>query len=229
MEKPSLIEKLDTFEPKPRRLLGIFVKEPVAGRVKTRLCPPLQPKESARLYEIAMRETIDRFSAADVPVVLFYAGSDSYFQKKFPSLPLWPQSGDDLGARMNQALTQLLTCGCDAAVLIGSDSPDLPERQVSEAFAALQSHDAVVVPAADGGYVLVGVSTPCPELFRDIPWSTGHVLAMTRQRSIQHGIAFREIGGWQDIDDSASLKALVQRSPQTATARFVRDNLQHCL
>ena len=212
-----------------QRLLGIFVKEPVAGRVKTRLCPPLQAKEASKLYEVAMRETVERFVAGPVPVILFYAGDENYFRKTFPGVPLWPQHPGDLGERMEEALALLHEAGCQAAALIGSDSPDLPLDQVEKAYIALLEHDAVTIPASDGGYVLVGTSRPCPEIFIEIPWSSDAVLPLTRQRAAQASIDYCEIGGWEDIDDQVSLQSLVKRSPASATARYVRENLSHCL
>ena len=211
------------------RLLGIFVKEPVAGRVKTRLCPPLLPEESAALYAVAMRETIERFCAAGFAVVLFHAGSAGYFEDAFPDLPLWPQHAGDLGQRMDEALTLLLATGCRAAALIGSDSPDLPVEQVESAFTALAEHDAVTIPAGDGGYVLIGTSRPCPELFKGIPWSTDSVSALTRTRAGESGICYSQVGGWDDVDDRQSLAALVARSPQSATARYICEKLPHGL
>ncbi len=214
--------------PVPERLLGILVKEPVAGRVKTRLCPPLQPEESAALYEVALQETVRRF-AAELPVVLFHAGDPGYFRERFPHLPLCPQHPGDLGQRMDEALSLLLETGCPRAALIGSDSPDLPVAMVAAAFSSLGDHDAVVVPAEDGGYVLVGTGRPCPELFRDIPWSTAAVLPLTRQRAAAAGLRYREVGGWSDVDDRGSLRLLVERSPASATARFIREQLPHAL
>ncbi len=229
VEKPSLIQKLSAVGANHQRLLGIFVKEPIAGKVKTRLCPPLQPEESAELYRIAMQESIGRFVAGPVPVVLFYAGSEDYFREAFPAVPLWPQHPGDLGQRMDEALRLLLETGCRAAALIGSDSPDLPVEQVADAFDALAERDAVTIPAGDGGYVLVGTSRPCPEIFADIPWSTGEVLTLTRQRAAQASIDYYEVGGWDDIDDLASLQALLKRSPGSLTACFVKEKLTHCL
>ncbi len=212
-----------------QRLLGIFVKEPVAGKVKTRLCPPLQPEESAGLYQVALQETVERFVNGPIPVVLFYAGAERFFRETFPGIPLWPQHSGDLGQRMNEALALLLETGCRAAALIGSDSPDLPVDQVEKAYSALADHDVVTIPAGDGGYVLIGAARRCPGIFADIPWSTDEVLPLTRQRAVQAAIHYCEVGGWEDIDDQASLQALVERSPASATARHVRENLSHCL
>ena len=213
----------------PDRLLGIFVKQPVVGQVKTRLCPPLQPEEAAQLYEVAMQETIERFAAGPIPVVLFYAGSLEYFSEKFPALPSLSQPAGDLGQRMTEAMAALHETGCQAAALIGSDSPDLPYAQVEAAFALLVEQDVVTIPASDGGYVLVGNSRPCPEIFQDVPWSTAEVLTTTRKRAEQYAISYCESGGWDDVDDRESLLALVARTPESATACFIRQNLQHCL
>jgi len=206
-----------------------MVKEPIAGLVKTRLCPPLHPEEASQLYAVAMQETIERFAAGPIPVVLFYAGSSDYFRRKFPALPLLPQPDGDLGQRMTDALATLLETGCQAAALIGSDSPDLPYAQVEAAYALLAEQDAVTIPASDGGYVLVGSSRPCPEIFQDVPWSTAEVLTTTRKQAEQYAISYCESGGWDDVDDRDSLLALVARTPESATACFIRQSLQHCL
>lgn len=222
VEKLSRIEKLIPLVERSAVLVGIMVKEPLAGQVKTRLCPPLTPEEAARLYAVMMQETVQRLAAGPIPVVLFYAGSAAYFEKLFPGLPLWPQASGDLGQRLNEAMDHLLATGCRSAALIGSDSPDLPLAQVDAAFAALVANDVVTIPAGDGGYVLVGCSRPCAPLFEGIAWSTAAVLEQTRRQAEQQGLRYAEIGGWGDIDDIAALRDLLQRAPETATARFAR-------
>jgi glycosyltransferase A (GT-A) superfamily protein (DUF2064 family) len=174
-----------------------------------------------------MCESVERFAAGDNPVVLFYAGAADYFESRFPGLPLWPQNNGDLGQRMSEAMNLLLASGCRAAALIGSDSPDLPHAQVDAAFVALDRHDAVTVPADDGGYVLVGCSRPCPPLFEAIDWSTAAVSLQTRQQAERHNIRYTEVGAWSDVDNIASLQALLQRAPDSATARFVQQQLAH--
>jgi len=206
-----------------------MVKEPLAGQVKTRLCPPLSPAAAARLYAVAMQETVQRFATGSVPVVLFYAGDASYFEERFPGVPLCPQGPGDLGQRLNRAMTELLGTGCRAVAVIGSDSPDLPHAQVDAAFSALESSDAVTIPAGDGGYVLIGCSRDCPALFETIDWSTAQVLDQTRQQAAQNGIRYVEIGAWHDIDDIGALRALLQRSPETATARCARQEFAHLI
>jgi hypothetical protein len=152
-------------------------------------------------------------------LVLFHAGEADFFRSAFPGARLLPQGEGDLGERMERALRTLLAGGCEAAALIGSDTPDLPIALVEAAFTALREIDVVVTPARDGGYVLVGERRHVPELFRNIPWSTAGVLAATRQRVADLSIDYREVGGWEDVDDLPSLRRLLARSPDSAAAR----------
>lgn len=205
--------------------LGIFAKEPRAGRVKTRLVPPLSAEEAMRLYRVALAETVARFGSVVGRTVLYFDGGEDYFLRSFPWLERRAQADGDLGVRMERALAQLLADGCTAAALIGSDSPDLPLEQVTAGFAALSGAEAVTIPASDGGYVFIGIRRPLPELFTDIPWSSPEVLARTREAARQAGIAYLECGGWEDLDDVAALTRLCRRAPQSATARFLAGTL----
>jgi rSAM/selenodomain-associated transferase 1 len=208
--------------------LGVFVKAPVPGLVKTRLCPPLTMEQAAALYRTALHETIERMAAGPWQLSLFYAGDEGYFAHNFPGLPRVAQKGVDLGARLQHALSFLLSTGRIGA-LIGSDSPDLPLTQVKAAFAGLNQHTAVTIPAADGGYVLIGARDECPPLFSNIPWSSDQVLAATRCRAADSRLDYIEVGGWEDIDDAAGLRRLLQRSPDSATARHLQRHLAGCL
>lgn len=205
--------------------LGIFVKDPVPGQVKTRMVPPLTPEEAAGLYRMALQETIENACSGPFRVVLFHDGGKDFFRNTFPELPLLPQKGKTLGERMTNALAMLLTEGCAAAGLIGSDSPDLPVALLTKAFATLEQSDAVTIPARDGGYVFVGTSRPCPQLFTEIPWSTSEVRQATHSRAERAALRYREIGEWEDIDDVASLQSLCERSPASATVQYALSNL----
>jgi len=206
----------------PHHVLGIFAKTPRPGQVKTRLSPPLSPEQASAFYALSLDETIKRALQGPWRTLLFYSDAPDYFHARYPTLPLAPQQGENLGARMSHALGTLLATGAEAAALIGSDSPDLPEEQLHDAFAALKQHAAVVAPSHDGGYVLIGEREHHPELFRDIAWSTPQVLDATRTRAEQHAISLHELSPWEDVDDEASLKRLIQRSPASACARLAR-------
>ncbi len=206
-------------------MLGVFAKQPVPGRVKTRLCPPLAAVEAAGLYRVCLEETVAALGQGDWDLVVFYAGDKDYFRSAFPGVTLIPQGEGGLGERLERAFLALFARGYPAAAMIGSDSPDLPPRLVGEAFAALENSRFVTAPSSDGGYVLVGQRGHHPELFRDIPWSTPQVLEATRWRAAELGIGYREVAGWEDVDDLASLRRLLQRSPASATARHALRHL----
>ncbi len=201
-------------------VLGVFAKEPVPGKVKTRLCPPLTAGEAAGLYRASLEETVSALTGLGWDLVLFYAGSEAYFRETFPQVRLIPQGEGGLGERLERAFRALGERNFRRAAMVGSDSPDLPASLVHQAFAALEQADFVTAPSRDGGYVLVGQRGHWPGMFRQIPWSTPRVLEQTRLSARALGIDYREIGSWEDVDDLASLKRLIDRSPRSATARF---------
>ena len=209
----------------PEPVLAIFAKEPRPGRVKTRLTPCLTPAEAAALYRVALRETVARFSAGPARLALCCAGRRRWFAHNYPELPLLPQGRGDLGARLARAAAALFAAGAGAVAIAGSDSPDLPLPLISAVFAALARADAAVVPSADGGYVLLALRRPVPELFADIPWSTPAVLAATRARAAALGLRIASVGSWDDLDDFAALQRLLARSPECMTARYVHAHL----
>lgn len=204
--------------------LGIFAKQPVPGRVKTRLCPPLTPEQAAELYRTCLQETVAAMADVAAEQIIIYDGDVTYFTSTFPGLRLVPQCAGDLGQRIDRALHQLLSEGYQAAALIGSDSPDLPASLVAQAFTALSSCDLAVAPARDGGYVLIGESRHSPELFRDMPWSSPELWPETRHRAEQLGLVYQELASWEDLDDLASLNRLRRRAPLSRTA-----HLANCL
>ncbi len=211
-------------------ILAVLAKQPVPGQVKTRLCPPLTEIEAARLCQVALAETVQGLWDSPLQMVLVYSGDSAWFDRAFPEVLLLPQAAGGLGERLRQASDQLFTAGGGPILLIGSDSPDLPAAMIMEALAALeQGADVVTVPCLDGGYALLGLQRSSPTLFEDIPWSTAGVLAATRRRALQTGLTYQELAQWDDLDDLASLKRLVKRSPETGTARYVQGQLRHYL
>lgn len=201
-------------------VLGIFAKQPQPGRVKTRLCPPLTLDQAAELYRCCLKETVHLATRGDWSTVLFFQGQRRFFKDTFADVPLAEQIGADLGERLAQAFASRFAGGAQQVVIIGSDSPDLPVSLIRQAFAGLTHHDAVLAPADDGGYVLVGLRRPVPGLFEQIPWSTGEVLAATRKRMVELQLSCLELSGWYDVDDVVSLRQLMRRSPQSVTARL---------
>jgi rSAM/selenodomain-associated transferase 1 len=230
-EVDKMARRLHTLGQSRTRLpaLGIFVKEPRPGQVKTRFCPPLTPEEAAHLYRTSLLETLERMGHGTFSPVLFHADAPDWFAAHGPDLSRLPQGGGDLGRRLERSLTSLLGQGAPAAALIGSDSPDLPVEQVEAAFILLEEADVVTIPAADGGYVLIGARSPYPELFHEMPWSTPELLAATRRRAENLALDYRELPPWEDLDDLAALRRLIERSPHSSTARHALVHLAHHL
>lgn len=199
--------------------LIIFAKAPIPGQVKTRLCPPLTPDEAATLHGSFVLDIVERIrdaiKAARVPVDRFMAcapGPDHVFFKILAErheLRLLPQEGPQLGERMHAAFEAVFALGYTRVALVGSDLPSLPGSFLLDALARLHDHDLVLGPSLDGGYYLIGLTRPIPELFHDVPWSTSEVLALTRRRAEQLGLSSTLLTAWRDVDTIDDLTALI--------------------
>ena len=210
-------------------VIGLFAKQPLAGQVKTRLTPPLTEQQACQLYSIALRETIERFLDAGLPLVLCYAGERHWFAENFPGVALVEQHGDGLAARMANAVDELFQYGAKAVLLCGSDSPDLPVGLAVEAFELLQHVDIVTVPCCDGGYVMIGARQAKTGVFFDIPWSTEEVQQTFRERSKALGLTYQETSAWHDLDEIEDLRQLIKRSPESKAGRYVAKQLAQLL
>lgn len=170
---------------KPVRIV-IFAKAPVPGRVKTRLIPALGEAGAARLALRMLELALQQARAAGVgPVELCMSPA--------PDAPEWSgialppgidtsaQGEGDLGERMARAARRCIDLG-EAVLLTGTDCPDLTAARLREAGRQLETHDAVLYPAADGGYPLLGLRGFEATLFSDIPWSTAAVAGLTLER-----------------------------------------------
>ena len=218
------VDKQASLQPfkRPGPVLALFAKQPVPGEVKTRLCPPLTDLEAARLCQVALAETVQNLWDCPARMVLFYAGDADWFKRAFPEMLRVPQAAGDLGVRLQVAVAQLFAAGGGPVLLIGSDSPDLPETLIDAALTALAEADVVTVPCPDGGYALLGLKQPAPDVLRGIPWSSDQVLSVTRTRAAEAGLSYRELSPWDDLDDLAAMQRLVVRSPESGTARYIQ-------
>ena len=133
---------------------------------------------------------------------------------------------------MENAFREAFERGARAAVLAGTDVPDLEPDRVLEAERALQDHDAVLGPAEDGGYHLIGLTRRgfSSDLFRDAPWSTPQVLPRTLARLTARGMAVHQLPTCADVDELADLRALARRldprGPHAQLARLVAETLE---
>jgi rSAM/selenodomain-associated transferase 1 len=213
--------------------LVIMAKEPAVGRTKTRLCPPLTLVQAAALYEALLRDTI-RLAAGVEGVELAVALTPPGATERFgswtpPGTLLLPVSGADIGECLDRVLTSLLAAGHAGAMALNSDGPTLPAAHLRQALASMEEADVVLGPGEDGGYYLVGLREPHPELFYDIDWSTDRVLPQTLDRARTMGLKVSLLPPWYDVDTASDLERLraeVATLPPDAvphTRRFLRE------
>ena len=193
--------------------LVVFAKAPQPGSAKTRLMPALGADGAAALARKLLDHALTQASAADLTAVelcMSPAPQDGAWQgmKFAPAVTLTAQGGGDLGERMARAVARVIGQHQCPVILMGTDCPALTSAHLNEAAQQLVRHDAVLLPANDGGYVLIGLKAPCPELFSDMPWSTSRVAHETLRRMAALGLRVWQGPTLQDIDEPADLAFL---------------------
>lgn len=188
----------------PNARILIMAKAPEAGRVKTRLMPVLDAQAAADLHARLLEGVVARLSAAGLAAVELWCAPDpgaDLFQRlaRGYGVSLHRQSDGDLGERMGSAARDALTRSA-AVVLVGADCPLLDGGYAAAALTALDGHDAVLGPAEDGGYVLLGLHRAPRELFDDMPWGGDRVARMTRMRMCGLGWDWCELSALWDVD-----------------------------
>jgi rSAM/selenodomain-associated transferase 1 len=193
-------------EPAPvAAALAIFARAPVPGAAKTRLVPRLGAEGAAALHARLVEHTLrTAASAAFADLSLWCTPSTEHpvFRacERLAPLRLVPQPAGDLGARMHAVFEALLPAG-RPIVLVGTDAPGLTAACLREAASSLAGgDDAVVVPAEDGGYALLGLRRVDRALFDGVPWGTDAVLAETRTRLSRLRWTWRELAPVRDVD-----------------------------
>jgi rSAM/selenodomain-associated transferase 1 len=184
--------------------IAVFAKAPVPGAVKTRLAAMLGEDGAAGLHSGLVRQALSAATEARVgPVELWCTPDEThpFFERcahEF-GVTLERQRGDDLGQRMRHAF-DASHARDRALILIGADCPALDAAALQAAARSLREHDVVIAPAEDGGYVLVGLARPAPDLFEAIPWGGSAVMAQTRLRLAQSGASWVELPTLWDVD-----------------------------
>lgn len=204
--------------------LIVFVRYPEPGQVKSRLARDCGNLFAADLYRAFILDTLAYAGKGDWHLRVFYdppEKEDSIKEMLGRGRSYRPQRGKDLGARMANAFQDCFAEGSSSVVLIGSDVPDLPDLIVQSAFDLLAGPgDAVVGPAADGGYYLIGFKAEAftSDIFADIPWGTNCVCRDTLKILREHDCRVSLLAEWQDVDTRDDLIRLAQRSRQTPFA-----------
>lgn len=187
----------------------VFAKAPQAGRVKTRLIPALGAEGAARLAERMLIRTLDEALAANLGTVELCAdppfGDAAWHRFHLPpGVQTSAQGVGDLGEIMARAARRTLDRH-PSVLLIGTDCPQLNAQSLRDAALLLDTYQAVMHPATDGGYTLLGLAAFDPTLFSDIPWSTNQVGAITRERLAALGWRTAVGRTLADIDEPADL------------------------
>ena len=196
--------------------IAILAKAPIPGAVKTRLIPTIGAHAAAVLQERLTERAIATALAADVGPVTLWCSPDathSTFLKLVMQqrIVLKRQPEGDLGARMLAATA----AGNGPVLVIGTDCPALTELHLRGAANALrEGNDVVIIPAEDGGYVLIGTRTPQPAIFADIAWGTNTVLAETHARIMEQRLVLSEQPPLWDVDTEADLARLERELPE---------------
>lgn len=216
---------------KRRQALFVMAKDPRAGQVKTRLCPPLTPELAARLYQCFLSDVLDLVAGVPGvdPVVAFspVEAHGEFARLTSGRFRLVPQTGADLGARLENTFRVLFQQGYERVAAVSTDSPDLPMQYLADAFARLNEAPVVLGPCPDGGYYLIGLSRLIPELFRRMPWSTERVVSETEARARRLGVNAARLPEWHDVDTAADLDRLMRNlvGDGRSAARALRTSL----
>jgi rSAM/selenodomain-associated transferase 1 len=192
--------------------LIVFVKAPRPGSVKTRLAEAVGAARACDIYcELVDRVVSSLAGIKDVEVRFTPddGGSeiDHWLQEHWRAKP---QGGGDLGERLQRAFAGSFSEGLERVIVVGSDCPEISPDDVRMAIDELSSHDLVIGPAADGGYWLIGLRAPQPELFRAIAWSSDQVLAQTLARAKLLGLRMQLLRILVDIDTEEDWNAYVR-------------------
>ncbi len=195
--------------------IAVMAKAPIPGLAKTRLIPDIGAHAAAVLAERLTERAVETAVAAEIgPVSLWCTPDPAHptFQTlaHHHPLTLWAQPDGDLGDRM-------LACTVQGPTLVtGSDCPALTPTHLQDAARALHDADVVLIPAEDGGYVLIGTRAPQPGLFSDMTWGTDTVLAETRQRIAALNLRAVELAPLWDVDTESDLARMERELPELA-------------
>lgn len=213
--------------------LVVMCKSPVAGRVKTRLVPPLTGVEAATLYTHFIADifcTLKRVSDVKLYLAILGEGSEKALELSIPKgVEVFGQSGDDLGERLYDVMKRLFENGHERVAIIGSDSPDIPPEYIADAFLRLKADSSKVVlgPADDGGYYLIALARLDERPFIGINWSTASVLEDTIARLRNDALLLEP---WYDVDRPADILRLVKTGRAGRSIAYINkmDILKHC-
>ena len=201
--------------------LCVFVKAPVAGRVKSRLARDLGPGPALEAYRVLVERALDAISPVEFPAELWVHGDPGNslvgdWSMRY-GLAVRRQPSGDLGRKMHAAISSCCAAG-RAGIVIGSDLPAVDASYVRLAAALLDERDLVLGPTEDGGYALIGLNTPNATLFSGIDWGTDRVYRQTRRKSDRLALRVGELPMTWDVDTVADWRRFQRAVPDAAAA-----------
>lgn len=211
-------------------LLVIFAREPVPGRVKTRLAKDVGIAAAAALYDLMLRHVVKSVISTQYDIVICKTpeSGGACFEGIAPGAVIRDQPEGDLGEKMSGVFKAEFARGYRRICIIGTDCPGITSSGILRAFELLGNFELVLGPSCDGGYHLVGLSVFHPELFEDIAWGTDDVLSGTLEIARSLGIDYGCLAVMADIDEIAGLKRYMSKNPGTELSSAFTKILQEC-
>jgi rSAM/selenodomain-associated transferase 2/rSAM/selenodomain-associated transferase 1 len=209
-----------------RTSILLFTRMPKPGTAKTRLIPSLGPEGAAALQESMTRHIAGRAGsyclATGARLVIVFDGSNkSEMAGWLGPGNFQPQVPGDLGVKLESAIRDELARGAQKVIVIGSDCPRLSSSHLADAVDALDTHDLVFGPATDGGYFLLGLTTLCQGIFRDIPWGGPDVLATSLAAANREGMKTTLIEMLPDVDEAVDLPDAEEALQEACTVSVI--------
>ena len=188
-----------------RDALIIFIKNPVIGKVKTRLAATVGNDLALEIYKKLIEHTLSIIKNVNADKYIFFSeriddniGDSNIFFKKV-------QTGFDLGEKMKNAFEKLFKNNYESICIIGTDCPGITKNTFEEAFTKLKKNNVVIGPAEDGGYYLLCINKFNDNLFNNVNWSTAEVLQTTIERCKENDLSFSLLDILSDIDEEKDL------------------------
>lgn len=200
----------------PNTKILLFSKAPIAGKCKSRLVPLLGENGAARLQEKLIHKILfDLYDYKLCPFEIWESEPTNYFTELNLGFKVnvKTQQGDNLGERMSHAMSDSLT-GCENVMIIGSDCIEFTKEYITSAIQYLLNDDVVIGPAHDGGYLLIGMSQPSPEIFNEIKWGDSNVYKNTLRNVAGLGLSCGKLKALHDIDCPDDIVKVKKNMPE---------------
>lgn len=182
-----------------------MARAPELGKVKTRLAATLGDEKALKIYKQLLNYTLREANCALWESSIHFSGSPKSDLNTY-DFDIATQKGEDLGERMQNAFSLEFKNGANRVAMIGTDCAGLKLGHIERAFGMLKLHDIVIGPAKDGGYYLIAMNEPHAEILKDVPWSTEHVLEVTKVLAEENHLSLGLLEPLADVDTEEDLE-----------------------